>query len=232
VLNSLIILAAKLRLITTIFVHKETVNGFLRETNVIEYRLGLLKKIKYVKPGFFQSDCFFYRTDAFKMKSSIFPEYMSSARNFFLPYVKSESGDIKNVFVHVRLGDYRNFTVFGKSALLPSSYYREAMKKCLDNSNGTTFHFYFVSDDIDAVKKEFKDVDNAHFIFSEDYRLDFCLMVQCDGGILSASSFSWWGAFFMDDFDYVFAPKHWLGFSSNIDYHENPTPEFFKLLSI
>ncbi len=47
-------------------------------------------------------------------------------------------------------------------------------------------------------------------------------MTLCNGAILSPSSFGWWGSYLMINKDVVFAPKYWLGWKSNKDYHRNP----------
>lgn len=51
-------------------------------------------------------------------------------------------------------------------------------------------------------------------VSKENVGVDLAIMSLCDGGILSASSLSWWGAYFANDRQgrgpFV-APKYWLG---------------------
>ena len=51
----------------------------------------------------------------------------------------------------------------------------------------------FIDDKV--VFENFKD-KNKFYCSINTFEIDFCLMSLCDGGILSASSFSWWGAWF------------------------------------
>ena len=41
---------------------------------------------------------------------------------------------------------------------------------------------------------------------------DMCFMTLCDGGVMSNSTFSWWGAWLISNPDkQVIAPKMWFG---------------------
>ncbi|MDR0571688.1 MAG: hypothetical protein LBG48_02425 [Rickettsiales bacterium] len=56
-------------------------------------------------------------------------------------------------------------------------------------------------------------------------------MTLCINAILSPSSFGWWGSYFMKSRNIVFAPKHWLGFASDVDYHKSPLASYMIPIS-
>ena len=84
-------------------------------------------------------------------------------------------------------------------------------------SNYGSILFIVITDDIDYCAKVFSDFDDV--VLSENsYEVDFAIMSFCKGGILSASTFSWWGAFYskmfnQDNLLYV-APRYWIGHRS------------------
>ena len=70
-----------------------------------------------------------------------------------------------------------------------------------------------MSDALMWVKENFSNQDDI-FTSSENEEIDFSMMTRCSDGILSASSFAWWGACFskINNPDGIFlAPKFWLG---------------------
>ena len=89
-----------------------------------------------------------------------------------------------------------------------------------------------MSDESLENEKFLKKIKNKIVIDSNHYSVDFAIMTLCDGAILSPSSYSWWGAYFMKQKEFILAPKFWLGFNSKIDYHSNPIPDFFKTIEV
>ncbi len=125
--------------------------------------------------------------------------------------------------MHIRLGDYSKFKVFGKEVLLPMEYYKKLINWFLENRKDVVF--IFLSDQPDLIEKKFGWLANKIVSYNSMF-VDFAIMTLCDAGILSPSSFSWWGSYLMKNRDVVFAPKYWLGFNSKINHHKSPLARF------
>lgn len=71
-----------------------------------------------------------------------------------------------------------------------------------------------MSDDKYYLKKIFKESSSV-FISYNKPEIDLSIMSFCNAGILSPSSFSWWGAFYAkirnQNNNYFIAPKYWIG---------------------
>ena len=109
------------------------------------------------------------------------------------------------VFVHVRRADYHTTRA---SALLPLAYYREAvgvLSRSVDDA-----HFFFLGDDPEWCKREFSEIRHKTFVTSTSYE-DLALMSLCAGGVVSNSSFAWWGAFLCRKTVPIVAPLYWFG---------------------
>ncbi len=215
-----------LRLLSSYKVKRETITvnsrKYSREGTDVVFKPGLLKNIKYVFQGYFQSEVFFEAGTAKQLK--IKKKYLEAAQEFLLPY-----RDKYKVFVHIRLGDYYKFKIYGKDVLLPMDYYKRLINWFLENRKDVVF--IFLSDQPDLVEKNFTWLSNKVVSYNSMF-VDFAIMTLCNGGILSPSSFSWWGSYLMQDRDIVFAPKYWLGFKSKISYHKAPLAKFMVPVEI
>lgn len=100
------------------------------------------------------------------------------------------------IAVHIRRGDYLNSINKGKKNTIDNnSYYLQAidiMQKKFDNPI-----FCFFSDDINWCRETFGDMlPTAVFVnnnCSDPALFDIYAIANCDHGIMSASTFSWWG---------------------------------------
>jgi hypothetical protein len=114
------------------------------------------------------------------------------------------------VFVHVRRGDYRQHPTPEHPAMLPGVWYRECMARMRGMLDDPIF--VLCSDEPSSLA-EFDDVSDA--VRSRNDQVDdFAMMTQCDSGILSPSSYSWWGAWFAHrnrGGGAFLAPEFWLG---------------------
>lgn len=120
-----------------------------------------------------------------------------------------------SVAVHIRRGDYLGNSYFFN---LPTIYYSNAISYMANNESHP--FFYFFSDDIDFVKKEFKELRNAFFInLRNEIKLNYgifqdveelYLISLCKHQIIANSTYSWWGAWLNTNPDKkVIAPKKW-----------------------
>jgi hypothetical protein len=118
------------------------------------------------------------------------------------------------VFVHIRRGDYLSWPFAKFPAVVDISWYRLAMLKIKKKINKPIF--IIISDDLSYIRKYFKE-SNFLIISNNQAEVDFAIMSMCSGGVLSPSSFAWWGAFMARSKKidkaklYFIAPKFWAG---------------------
>ena len=223
IIKSIIYSLQKLNLITFIYPEKHYFKQYSMEMDKYKVKEGFIGTLKLVGQGTFHSENFFSKNDVDNLH--IHERLSRESRDLISKYPQSK----KNIFVHIRLGDYKNYTVFGKNPILDISYYKKCMRTYFVNENT---NFIIFSDEIKLVKEELREFDNVFFSENNAFELDFVIMTMCDGAILSPSSFGWWGAYLMALKSDIYAPKHWLGFHSGIDYPCNPMPNFFKRIKI
>jgi len=213
------------KIVSLILINREMVlEKYTRESDSYTQIKGFFNFFTFVKLGFFQSEKFFNKNIVKDLK--IKETYINQA-SYFLEIVPENS---YKVFIHIRRGDYENYTVYGKSALLPLSYYKEQIEWFLKNS--TNSFFIFLSDDLEFIKKEFKYIKNKIISTDNHFGTDLAIMTLCNSAILSPSSFGWWGSYLMRERDIVLSPKYWLGFNSKIEYHKNGSPSYSKEIKI
>jgi hypothetical protein len=122
--------------------------------------------------------------------------------------------DRKRIFVHVRRGDYESFPSAASPAVLPAQWYRDCIQRVRARVSDPVL--VFCSDDPEYVSNMFGDVPGMILSNGSAFE-DFVLMSLCDGGIVSASSYSWWAAYrgSRTHPDRVFlAPQYWIGHST------------------
>lgn len=179
------------------------------------YNKGLLP-INYVQTGFFQSEIFFDTEflDFKQMNNSL-----SVADK-----VISELPDGEKVFIHVRRGDYLNEVFEGERNIsLPKSYYLKAMD-IIEQKVSNPFYI-FLTDDHDFVNEAYRDIDSKH-ISTESMLVDLAIMSKCRYGIVSNSSFSWWGSYLSENKKMMIFPKYWYGWKNKTESHPNIQPSW------
>ncbi len=186
--------------------------GLIKEYRPVtgrEFRVhnGLLKNIYYCDTAFFQSEKMIDHSIASKLQLK--SELIEYASNIFkkLPIDRT-----KTFFVHVRRGDYTQWPSPVAPAVLPLKWYQKQMD--LIRARYDDPFFIVVSDDAAYAAEMFGGCRDV-FVSCETEEVDFALMTQCyGGGILSASSFSWWGAYFVRRANgdaLLIAPLYWAG---------------------
>jgi len=118
------------------------------------------------------------------------------------------------VFLHVRRGDYLRWYVDGiNDPSLPLSYYREGLARLRQAAAGQSLQVFLLGDDPDWCRQNFADIPDCLVV--ENTPLDdIVLMSCCDGGVVSNSSFGWWGGAFCSRLLPVFGPEFWIGWKS------------------
>ena len=214
-----------MRVISSVEVIREKVlEKFSRESCAVSTKKGFLSDITFVKLGFFQSESFFDKKKLGDIK--IKKEYLSKAAKILSNIPQNNH----KIFVHIRRGDYKNYKVYGKSTLLPITYYKEQIEWFICNKENC--FFIFVSDDNSYIEKEFEYIENKILSSSKHFGTDLAIMTKCKSAILSPSSFGWWGSYLMKGKDTVFAPKYWLGFGSSIDFQSQSVSSYITEIKV
>lgn len=131
------------------------------------------------------------------------------------------------VAVHIRRGDYVRSG--NKSITQSIEYYKSAMHYMQKECGDPTFCIF--SDDIAWCKKEFSNVGNVVYVenqVKDGDLIDLYSISLCQHGIMSISTFSWWGNWLRKDlsksiviypegkyFNDFFMPDEWKCFSIN-----------------
>ncbi|HIF9423643.1 TPA: alpha-1,2-fucosyltransferase [Photobacterium damselae] len=218
---------AYIRLISIISpVYVKELEKYKCEDVTIKSKKGLFN-VRFVIEGYYQSESFF---DVNKIKQlKIKDTYIKKAEEIVNNCI-SDNHYSSLSFVHIRRGDYLNFQIMGKSAVLPIEYYKHAIELLLKNNANTLF--IFLTNDKDYVADEFRYLQNKYISNGNCMGTDLALMTLCNNGILSASSYSWWGSYLMNNRDEVISPKYWLGFNSKIDFQKNSVPSYSKTIDV
>ncbi len=176
--------------------------SFVKE--ITETRLGELRCQKGVLPvnfieGYFQTDR--YITDDFFNSISFKKKYTDEAEKILAGFPENK----KICFIHVRHGDYE------EDMRLPDSFYLNALKK-FDLEN--TF-FYIAGDDPSWAEKTLSFLPHKA-VSRNSMAADLYIMAHCKGGIISNSTFAWWGAVMAQhnagkEKIEIHAPEYWIG---------------------
>ncbi len=123
----------------------------------------------------------------------------------------SISSTPQECFVHIRRGDFLVFPSNDFPAVLPEAWYRKQMSVIAKRYPGIVFRFF--SDEIEYVANCFSDIERSVFDYVGDHCESFIAMSRCQHGILSASSYSWWAAYFAHarTGGSFIAPRYWSG---------------------
>lgn len=174
---------------------------------------------KYVE-GYFQSEKNF-----FDIRDKIRKEFTIKKESEIFLLEKSKIDKDKSASVHIRRGDYvSDFKTNIAHGVCSREYYERAIALVRTKIENPTF--YFFSDDIEWVKKEFG--ERPEFKYVSNPGLEDCeelmLMASCAHNIIANSSFSWWGAYLnQNPSKIVIAPKKWV--NKTPDPHPNIIPE-------
>lgn len=188
-----------------------------------QYITSRLLPITFVNTDFFQSESFFSHD---KLNIKLKSKYLLKAKTFLTNVPDGHN----KIFVHVRLGDYKSLKFQDQLGIdLPLSYYLNAIT--IMKSKFKKPFFIFLSDDVDYISDRFSEIPNI-IISKNSLAVDMGIMTLCDGGICSNSSFSWWGAYFMNSKENTVMPRYWYGWKQKIDSHVGIQPEWATILEV
>ena len=119
------------------------------------------------------------------------------------------------VFVHVRRGDYLEWPSRELPAVLNSNWYKQAIKRMQEKIENPVF--VLMGDDQFYLRNNFE--ESKKIVISDNSpEIDLAIMSFCHSGILSASTFAWWGAFYarskQKQKSIFLAPMYWCGHQS------------------
>jgi hypothetical protein len=203
------------------------------QKNLFFQKLLKMKQFKFLrKKNFIVEPHFHYWEDINKLNKNIYLHgYWQSEKYFInnekdirknfqfkLPLIDKNlkiSNDIKNsnsVSLHIRRGDYLTNKKNSFIGICSTDYYKKAIS--IISSKITNPVFYFFSDEMEWVKKNFTNNLNVKFVDHNDKHkshFDLQLMSLCRHNIIANSSFSWWGAWLNTNANkIVIAPQKWL----------------------
>jgi hypothetical protein len=179
---------------------------------------GLLRNIFIAHNIYFQYSSFLNTT--FK-SPTIKKKYLVFAKNWLKKKIAFQKKS-NLVFVHIRRGDYFLFPHSNSPAVLDLRWYKKNMLNIKNRVKKTIF--VIMGDDNLYIRNVFK--ESKSLIISNNLpEIDLSIMSLCSYGILSPSSFAWWGAFYGKNHNkkdnYFIAPKYWLGHRSKKWYPKN-----------
>jgi hypothetical protein len=173
----------------------------------IHFSKGILEEIA-ILDGFFQNEAILknFSCDEYPLRS----ELLEKSREWIHSNVVARG--LTPYFLHVRRGDYVRWPSIDHPAVLPLKWYKKQMNEIAQADKRA--HFIVSSDDHPYVEEQFGShpMVSIHRGSQVD---DFFMMAQCSGGgILSASTFCWWAAFYGKQFfknSHYVAPHYWAG---------------------
>ncbi|MEK7568562.1 MAG: alpha-1,2-fucosyltransferase [Patescibacteria group bacterium] len=188
----------------------------------VDYDPNFFKKSHNYIEGYFQSEKNFI-----DVKDKVFKEFALKKElesEVFLTE-KNKIDKTRSVSVHIRRGDYVSDPKTNIAhGLCSKEYYEKTIN--LIKAKVESPVFYFFSDDIDWVKKEFGEHSDFRYVSNptlQDYE-ELVLMSSCAHNIIANSSFSWWGAYLNQNPNkIVIAPKKWV--NKEPDPQPNIIPE-------
>jgi hypothetical protein len=181
----------------------------------LEITPGRMARLRYCRIAYFQSDSLF--ADAVVAGLRMRGELVRQANERL---AATQSKGRHKVFVHVRRGDYLRWPSRASRALLPGEWYDGCMDRFRRQYRDPLF--ILCSDDPQYLRERFGAMRDVHIPAGNEYE-DFALMCHCDSGILSASAYSWWAAYFVKRARKdatLLAPEFWIG---------HPTKEWFPI---
>ena len=181
----------------------------------ITAKRGFLNPLFLLHPSYFQHKRIFELFPAFELSRELVQVASDWLEKTTQVKPNALACRVSLVFVHIRRGDYLHWPSRELPAVLDKGWYSRAM----DNIRSIVPNpmFVVITDDFYYAKDVFGNEPDI-IISRNDQFVDLALMSQCSHGILSASSFAWWGAWLSRqntrESGVYLAPKCWAGHRS------------------
>lgn len=181
--------------------------------------------ITYVE-GYFQDNKYFYNIDPQKLLEPLFSK-LEIDQDYLINLRNSNS-----ISLHIRRGDYIGSN--SELRIIDKDYIEKAINLIIDRT-GLDYTIHVFSDDITWCRNSLGFIKNEILYVEKNSGLDsindIYLMSLCNHNIISASTFSWWGAYLNSNEDkIVVAPRFF--YNSNFRFKENyglKKPDWFYL---
>ena len=158
--------------------------------------------------GYWQSPLYFEKIEDIIRKDFTFSIPLSNDAEQFQVKIKESNA----VSIHVRRGDYvNNPETLSYHGVCDLAYYQKAIEIIENKTSNPTFFIF--TDDPEWVKQNFSLSDDIILISNASFSQfdDLRLMSVCKHAIIANSSFSWWGAWLINNpTKTVVAPLKWL----------------------
>jgi hypothetical protein len=158
--------------------------------------------------GYWQSPFYFEKIEDIIRKDFTFSIPLSNDAEQFQVKIKESNA----VSIHVRRGDYvNNPETLSYHGVCDLAYYQKAIEIIENKTSNPTFFIF--TDDPEWVKQNFSLSDDIILISNASFSQfdDLRLMSVCKHAIIANSSFSWWGAWLINNpTKTVVAPLKWL----------------------
>jgi len=168
---------------------------------------GCFNKVA-VLDGFFQAEAFIEKASSKEYPLNV--DLLYNARKWIHDNIIARG--LNAYFFHLRRGDYVRWPTPDHPAVLPFQWYEQQMNEIVQADPRA--HFIVCTDDRPYAEERLG--LNPLVTISRGSEIeDFFVMTQCSGGgILSASSFSWWASWYGRQFfpsSRYIAPLYWVG---------------------
>lgn len=191
--------------------------------------LTLNRRRGFIPHIFVTRNIFFQHSDLIE-SIGIVPEFQLEVVDQARAWLLSRNvklGETKLVFVHVRRGDYLFWPSREHPAVLPFQWYARSMERLRTDLYSPVF--VMMGDDLHYLRDLFTESESL-LISDNTAVVDLAIMSLCHSGILSASSFAFWGAFYARrnaSEDAVFlAPEYWAGHRAGQSHPPNFRPHW------
>lgn len=136
------------------------------------------------------------------------------------------------IAVHLRFGDYEKWTVLGKQGVcLPVEYYQSAMNKLANEIDSPVFIIF--SDDKEKACQVIGHSYKSIFFSGCSSSVDIAGISICNHAIISASTFSWWGAYLIKNPEkMIIAPRYWAGYKSGVWFPADIETDKFNYIDV
>ncbi|MCA8833418.1 MULTISPECIES: alpha-1,2-fucosyltransferase [Hymenobacter] len=150
---------------------------------------------------------------------TVLPKYRQTFETKYAPKLRQRP----SVVASFRLGDYQSFDVFAKDGqppILPLEWQRDILL----TFDFEQFNLFIISDDIQQVEQRLQlQHPNLEYVRA-DVPTQLLLLQHADYGIISNSTFAWWGAYLNTTAQKIYCPQYFLGFHFGIEYPVNIYP--------
>ena len=190
---------------------KQNLFKTIKESENIDFIDGLaeikMNGFGILLDGFFQNPHYFLHRKDEVIDMFKFNDDIEQYSNTYIQNVRNKFVNKEVVGIHLRRPDEKNDKGF-----LYTVYFENHLIDILKQFNPfKTVYLIFTNDKKDCIEKfsSLLDKVNSKWV-DEDEAKSLCIMSKCDHNIISASSFSWWGAFLNKNPNkIVIAPKPW-----------------------